>query len=502
MVGNGASGPNELPFSYEEFKAWYEELCVRRLEPARDLICNVLREYMKENLTEFEEVRIRLAASRVKTAARAWAKLHQPKYRAKATALDRIPDLLDDLVGIRIVCNNISDITTVQNMLGDLPASSKKSTYPLTVLPKSEKLYFQVPKDSGYRAYHINLQIRVPAAAKYHNVTVELQVRTILQDGWGELTHEDTYKTALKLPPLAQSLAKRMANLLLCVDEIAQDLRNELDELTKNPEEQATASEVIFESALAENLPADTPAAPSPESIERVPEDALLQETASLVSNLTQPTSLASIAHQLRKLFGEDIARDSWGGFSSFKSLLLKAVPDAEIINAGPGMLIPHVTELAQFELSEQKNGSPDQDANIPQVMRKLSLLDRHAPAVSAETLARLLRGVEVSLREAVWEQASIPQTGLGPKEINTLSKHARDVLRGDGVSINRAKLGYLLTALSYKDKLQPGLPMSSAQKILLGSLECRIKANSITAEKKQLAAVREWFARAVALSE
>src|ERR1700761_7188632 len=95
---------HELPFTYEAFKSWYESICVRRLEPARKTIVRQLTEFMEDSLVEFDRARIRLSASRVKTAPRVWAKLDQPKYRSRVTRLDDIPDAMDDLVGLRIVC--------------------------------------------------------------------------------------------------------------------------------------------------------------------------------------------------------------------------------------------------------------------------------------------------------------------------------------------------------------------------------------------------------------
>jgi acyl dehydratase len=62
-------------------------------------------------------------------------------------------------------------------------------------------------------------------------VTCEIQIRTLLQHAWGELTHGDTYKPEMKIPDLIVVLSKRLANTLAVLDEIAQDIRNELDKL-------------------------------------------------------------------------------------------------------------------------------------------------------------------------------------------------------------------------------------------------------------------------------
>jgi ppGpp synthetase/RelA/SpoT-type nucleotidyltranferase len=493
MALNGAAA-DELPFTYEEFTSWYEHIRKRRLEPACKTIERVLGEHMDDNLVEFDRARIRKPVSRVKTAPRVWVKLHKKDYRKHIAKLDDIPTVLDDLVGIRIVCNNTSDIHLVKNMLVDLPYSSENPEVTLSVHSGSEQLYLDPPKESGYRAFHVNLQTPVHGTKKWHYVTAELQVRTLLQDGWGELTHEDTYKTALKLPPLAQVLAKRMANLLSCVDEIAQDLRNELDTLARHPEEPRTPSDVVFEAGLADTPIAEPTVGAEPtDEIERIPEKALIQETQKLVSDITEPTSLASIAHTLQALFGQSLAKESWGRFGSFKAFLNEAAPEANIINIGPGMLIPQGADPSTFDL-------PDEDAKIPRAVRTLRGFDRHAPAVEAETLACLLTGVDVSLRADTWDSASIPGEKLNLRDINRLSKHTRDLLHHQGTDINRAKLGYLLTALLFTGNLRPGLPTLDAERIILQYLKARIAKNSITVNEEELTELDEWFEKGVTL--
>ncbi|HWJ96715.1 MAG TPA: RelA/SpoT domain-containing protein, partial [Acidimicrobiales bacterium] len=125
---------------------------------------------------------------------RAWKKLQKPQYRSLASDIMNVPEILDDLVGVRIVCNNLSDIQRVKEIIGSLPEFDPDSLTGLAIEGESERFYLDAPKPSGYRAYHINLVTVVPGSDHVHPMRAELQVRTLLQDGWGELTHEDTYK--------------------------------------------------------------------------------------------------------------------------------------------------------------------------------------------------------------------------------------------------------------------------------------------------------------------
>ncbi len=50
-----------------------------------------------------------------------------------------------------------------------------------------EKDYVSEPKDSGYRACHVLLKVQIDSDGA--PVIVEVQIKTLLQHAWGELTH-------------------------------------------------------------------------------------------------------------------------------------------------------------------------------------------------------------------------------------------------------------------------------------------------------------------------
>lgn len=144
----------------------------------------LLNEKLDQELVEFERKRIRVASSRVKQPYRLWTKIVQEKNRSAIRSLDSITTEIDDLIGIRVVCNNLSDIARVQEILGTLPNSDDVDIAPLAVEAESERRYYAVPKLSGYRAYHINMVTIVPGSDGLHRLRGELQVRTLLQEGW------------------------------------------------------------------------------------------------------------------------------------------------------------------------------------------------------------------------------------------------------------------------------------------------------------------------------
>jgi ppGpp synthetase/RelA/SpoT-type nucleotidyltranferase len=322
-------------FDYAGFLAWYEKLSRTRLEPARQTFVRILDEHLDRELSDFDRYRVRISASRVKQPLRVWAKMQKPRYAEKIKKLTDIPAVIDDLVGIRIVCNNLSDIEFLKSILDTMPTSDPGDQQPIAIQPGSQKYYQENPKPSGYRAYHVNLVTIVPGVGEVARIVGELQARTLLQDGWGELTHEDTYKPGVKLPPLVETLAKRMADLLATVDDLAQDVRDELDRLAQTSVEDSDArSEPTSDEATAS--PHDNDQVARGEEIRPF----VLAETARIVSNLERPAPLASIAARLRGTFGAGLLPD-WVGYGNFKSLLVDAVPDISIQNVGPGYVIP-----------------------------------------------------------------------------------------------------------------------------------------------------------------
>lgn len=156
----------------------------------------------------------RLTESRVKA-------LHSVRDKARTNewqpteALER----MTDLVGFRIVCNNIEDAYRIKDaILGS----------PRFVCTESDvRDYIASPQPSGYRAIHINAKYEVMGLDKTA-VRCEIQVRTLAQEAWAQLSHYDLYKQGETLPPHIAKSALRLAALFQVGDEIAQDIREDV----------------------------------------------------------------------------------------------------------------------------------------------------------------------------------------------------------------------------------------------------------------------------------
>jgi len=90
-----------------------------------------------------------------------------------------------DIAGIRVICNYLDDIYTVENLLlgqNDIQLIKRKD-------------YIKNPKKSGYRSLHIIVSVPVFLSKKTEIVPVEIQLRTIAMDYWASLEHKLQYKT-------------------------------------------------------------------------------------------------------------------------------------------------------------------------------------------------------------------------------------------------------------------------------------------------------------------
>lgn len=167
-------------------------------------------------------------SKRIKEQSRAAAKielkLSQSGLAPQSTS--DVEDLISDWVGVKITCNTSSDAQVVINKLSALCERAGNPTFATKDGKPDVADYIKSPKPSGYRAYHAVLLVPAHYRAEPCAVRVEVQIKTRLQDAWGELTHESFYKAGAHRVPSAfhNTLAKTMADLLEVVDKYADDL--------------------------------------------------------------------------------------------------------------------------------------------------------------------------------------------------------------------------------------------------------------------------------------
>ena len=131
----------------------------------------------------------------------AW-KLHKLGFDITA---DSARKNLKDIAGVRIICPFSKDIFYLVDLLRTMRDTNITD----------EKDYVTRPKPSGYRSYHVIMEIPVFYSGKTENVPVELQIRTEAMNFWATLEHKARYKYKERIP---QHLSDE---LVICADKIA-----------------------------------------------------------------------------------------------------------------------------------------------------------------------------------------------------------------------------------------------------------------------------------------
>ncbi len=420
---------------YAAFGAWYDRYRATVLEPALAAADAALSATLREQLGDRDLARIRNTGGRVKSKRRTWRKLQQPRYRGQVTDPDEIPAIIDDLVGLRITCTNLRDIDMVQAALDGLPRRRAKGGG-LWVDPASERDYVAEPKDSGYRGWHVNLGVSVPTDTGRVAVVCELQVRTLLQDSWGELTHEDTYSKDGALPPLVEILSSRMADLFATLDDIAEDLRTELDR--------------IDEAVVSESVPESPSDAVADDTVGEDPPSEQADDAAAVLRarwhETDRPIDLASLAWTLQREFGAEVS-DDWFGHRTFKRFLRQAVPDGEISTGRQAYLLPppaaepadepaFPAEVSDAEEGDRANGD-QASSTVPDAARRLRRADRGFPLL------------EASQWPVLYEHLASAWQNHGPAKpsarvVNQLTRSARDRASARGSELSRRNLAHV----------------------------------------------------------
>jgi ppGpp synthetase/RelA/SpoT-type nucleotidyltranferase len=461
-----------LPFTYDEFEGWHRKQSERLLAPALKAANAALDAYFDEQLTENQRVRVRVAPGRVKNVPRTWRKLNLPKYEPRVTTLDAIPTVLDDLIATRIICTNTSDLNRVWDLLRALDTWEEGHEPILALEAESDRDYCENPKPSGYRARHINVRTAVNDGLTRSLVTCEIQVRTLLQDSWGELTHEDTYKPGSKIPPIVTTLSRRMADLLATLDEIAEDLRGELDLASEDALEAGDGTVLDDSEVGAEDA--------SVEAIEVAARSYLQRRIATL----SAPLDLASLAWELQRELGQEIAA-GWLGHGTFKSLLLASVPDVRISSTPPAFVIP-----AEYSVSEafiSASAVERAQERVPLPVMFLRRIDRSLPLYDTAGWQKTFSYL------AAASSAFLPDATFDMRLLNELTRIARDRSLRAGDPMPRAAFAYVAKGIWYRNELRSGMASDEIGEKFFNAILTRIReATTVSDAARQ--EIRAWL--------
>ena len=160
-----------------ELYAWREKLAPYEL--AGEELVIKFRRMMSDYRAAGRYSPIEQVTGRVKTIASMLDKANR-----KGVELEEIEEKIDDIAGIRIICQFEEDIHSVVEIIRQMTD--------LEVV--SENDYISHPKESGYRSYHVNVLYHVQTIYGHRRIKAEIQIRTLAMNFWSIIEHSLQYK--------------------------------------------------------------------------------------------------------------------------------------------------------------------------------------------------------------------------------------------------------------------------------------------------------------------
>jgi len=102
------------------------------------------------------------------------------------------PEQVEDIAGIRIICQLVDDIPVVVEHI------RSRHNKDLTIV--EERDYITNKKESGYRSYHIIINYTVLTAYGQRDILAEIQIRTLAMNFWATIEHSINYKFGKNMP--------------------------------------------------------------------------------------------------------------------------------------------------------------------------------------------------------------------------------------------------------------------------------------------------------------
>ena len=143
--------------------------------------------------------------------------------RGLAVSLDSIVTNLTDIAGVSVICNYVSDVYKIADLL------IKQSDIKLI----AKKDYIKHPKENGYRSLHLVVEVPIFLAEKVQPTTVEIQIRTIAMDFWASLEHHLRYKADNEVPDGVRDELIECAKTISNLDYKMQGIHEELNKPKK-----------------------------------------------------------------------------------------------------------------------------------------------------------------------------------------------------------------------------------------------------------------------------
>lgn len=152
-------------------------------------------------------------SGRVKSISSILDKLHR-----KEIPIDKMEKKVEDIAGIRIICQFVEDIELIVELI--------QSREDMKV--KAVKDYVKYQKESGYRSFHMIITYKVDTLEGVKKVPVEIQIRTMGMDFWATIEHSLQYKYKRDIPEHVRERLSKAAEAVGALDSEMSAVRSEI----------------------------------------------------------------------------------------------------------------------------------------------------------------------------------------------------------------------------------------------------------------------------------
>lgn len=140
------------------------------------------------------------------------------KAERRSIEEEKIGEEMEDIAGLRIMCQFIDDIYAVADLI--------RNRADMTIV--YEKDYIANPKESGYKSLHVIISYPVQTINGEREILAELQIRTLAMNFWATIEHSLNYKYTDHIPDYIQDKLQKAAEAASSLDQEMYTIRQEV----------------------------------------------------------------------------------------------------------------------------------------------------------------------------------------------------------------------------------------------------------------------------------
>lgn len=140
------------------------------------------------------------------------------KAQRKKINLEDVEERIEDIAGIRIICQFVEDIDRVVEIIRNRQDMEIKSV----------KDYISNRKESGYRSYHMIIYYNVETLHGTKRLQVEIQIRTLAMNFWSTIEHSLQYKYKGNMPVHVRERLLNASDAVVRLDEEMSAIRDDI----------------------------------------------------------------------------------------------------------------------------------------------------------------------------------------------------------------------------------------------------------------------------------